>query len=262
MLLLAIFVSLFVSLTFAANWKYEIYVSSSFGVNTTSCWNGEDQTPCVSLNLALQGLQHNSTVIYLYSGTYILDNTSKVIDKSNVAIVGLATKDGGKTATITCSSHNGLLFLSSTNTTLMSLVLHNCGNIHINPSKDFQMYTSIFSGVQLVDVVIDSGSNARLTQYTYEYDNKFIMGSNKVLECPYYLNIQMLDDRNISISGEAFYISASVYNCNDEWYDWKYDLKACVVSGPASFYSFYFPYYRQCDAIFYDCDYYYPGVLL
>ena len=95
----------FTSLTLTANWEYEIYIYLSFGVNTTSCWNGGDQTPCTTLDLALQGLQHNSTVIYLYPSTYILDNTSKVIDKSNVAIIGLTTKDGGKTVTIKCSSH-------------------------------------------------------------------------------------------------------------------------------------------------------------
>ena len=253
MLLLAVFVSLFVSLTFAANWQYEIYVSSSFGVNTTSCWSGRDQTPCATLNLALQGLQHNSTVIYLYPGIYILNNTSKVIDKSNIAIIGLTTKDEGKTVTIKCSSHSGLLFLSSPNIILKSLVLHSCGNIQINPSKDFQMHTSKFSGVQLVDVVIDSGSNTRHTQYTNEYGNKFSMNSNKILECP-YLDIQMVENRNIAISGKTFYISASVCDCNDEWYDWRYDLIACVISGPASF---YFAYYQQCATIFYDCNYCY-----
>ena len=259
MLLLGVFASLFVSLTFATNWQYEIYVSSSFGVNTTSCWNGGDQTPCVTLNLALQGLQHNSTVIYLYPGTYILDNTSKVIDKSNIAIVGLTTKDGGKTVTIKCSSHSGPLFLSSTNITLMSVVLHSCGNIHINPSKDFQMYTSKFSGAQLVDVVIDSGNNARLTQYTYEYGNKYDMGSNKVLECSYNLDIEMVDLGKTIISGETFYITATVYGCNDKQYDWKYDFNVCVISGPASLYSLHFPYYQQCDTISYDCNYNYYG---
>ena len=185
-----------------------------------------------------------------------------MIDKSNIAIVGLTTKDGGKTVTIKCSSHSGPLFLSSTNITLVSLVLHS--NIHINTIKGFQMYTTIFSGVQLVDVVIDSGSNARLThdQYTYEYGNKFNMGSNKVLECPYYLDIEMVDDRNIAISGEPFYIFAKVHDCNDTYeltYDWRYDLNVCVISGPASFYSFYFSSYKQCDTIVYQCDSYNLG---
>ena len=53
MLMLAVFISRFASHIFAANWQYEIYVSSSFGMNNTSCWNGGDQTPCVTLNLAL-----------------------------------------------------------------------------------------------------------------------------------------------------------------------------------------------------------------
>ena len=71
MLLRAILVLLFASFTFGANWQYEIYVSSSFGVNATSYWNGGDQTLSATLNLALQRLQHNSTVIYLYPGISI-----------------------------------------------------------------------------------------------------------------------------------------------------------------------------------------------
>ena len=172
MLLRAIFIFLFASLTFATKWKYKIYVSSSFGVNTTSCWTEGDQTPCVTLNLALQGLQYNSTVIYLYPGTYILDNTNKVIDKSNVAIVGHTTKDGGKTVTIKCSSHSGLLFLSSTNIILKSLVLDSCGDIQINPNREFDfqvsaVYISMCYNVQLIDIIIESGNNSTgLNQYS------------------------------------------------------------------------------------------------
>ena len=32
-----------------------IYVSSSDGINNTSCWTGGYQTPCATLDLALQG---------------------------------------------------------------------------------------------------------------------------------------------------------------------------------------------------------------
>ena len=32
-----------------------IYVSSSDGINSTSCWTGGYQTPCATLDLALQG---------------------------------------------------------------------------------------------------------------------------------------------------------------------------------------------------------------
>ena len=261
MLMLAVFVSLFVSLTFAANWQYEIYVSSSFGVNTTSCWNGGDQTPCITLNLALQGLQHNSTVIYLYPGTYILDNTSKVIDKSNIAIIGLTTKDGGKTVTIKCSSHSGLLFLSSTNITLKSLVLDSCGNIQINPNREFDfqvstVYISMCYNVQLIDIVLESGNNTGLNECSCnEYGNRLGI-ANGMLECPYlklelspYYHYNYNPDNNMTFSGVPFYIYASIYDCNNERFDWKYNLKARVVSGPASFDN-----NQQCDTIYYDCS--------
>ena len=70
------------------NWQYQIYVSSSDGTNSSSCWNGS--VPCNTLNLALQGVQHNSTVIYLYPGIYTLDDEVQVRNVSRVAIIGLS----------------------------------------------------------------------------------------------------------------------------------------------------------------------------
>ena len=244
MLLRAILVLLFASLTFAANWQYEIYVSSTFGVNTTSCWNRGDQTPCVTLSLALQGLQHNSTVIYLYPGTYMLDNTSKVIDKSNIAIIGLTTKDGGKRVTIKCSSHSGLLFLSSTNITLKSLVLDSCGNIQINPNSEFDfqvsaVYISMCYNVQLIDIVVESGNNTGLNEYSYSENGSSF---NETMECQ-YLTVEIANGKNVIFPGESLYLKALVYDCNNRSYDWKNDLIACIISGPASFYQSAF---QQC----------------
>ena len=234
MLLRATFIFLFVSLTCAANWQYDIYVSSSFGVNSTSCWTREDQTHCVTLNLALQGLHRSYyfTLIYLYPGTYILDNTSKVIDKSNVAIIGLTTKDGGKTVTIKCSSHSGLLFSSSTNITLKSLVLDSCGDIQINPNREFDfrvspVYISMCYNVQLIDIVIESGNNGTgLNQYSSnEYGTRLGI-ANGMLECPclilkmshcYYYNSN--PDNNTAFSGIPFCIYQSIYDRNSETFD-------------------------------------------
>ena len=250
-------VSFFVSLTFAANWKYEIYVSSSFGVSTTSCWNGGDQTPCVTLNLALQGLQHNSTVIYLYPGIYILDNISKVIDKSNVAIIGITTKDGGMTVTIKCSSYSGLLFLSSTNIILESLVLDSCGNIQINPNREFDfqlsaVYISMCYNVQLIDIVIESGNySTGLNDCSYNEHSNGI-DCKESLECP-YLVIEKISYGITAYSGDPFYVSASVYDCYNVSYEWKNDLQACIISGPAFFDN---NLYQQCTTITYDHHYY------
>ena len=68
------------------NWQYQIYVSSSDGTNSSSCWNGS--VSYNTLNLALQEVQHNSTVIYLYPGIYTLDDEVRNI--SRVAIIGLS----------------------------------------------------------------------------------------------------------------------------------------------------------------------------
>ena len=80
------------------NWQYHIYVSSSDGTNSSSCWNGS--VSCNTLNLALQGVQHNSTVIYLYPGIYTLDDEVRNI--SRVAIIGLSND-----VTISCQPVTG-----------------------------------------------------------------------------------------------------------------------------------------------------------
>ena len=81
-------------------WQYQIYVSSSNGTNSSSCWNGF--VPCNTLNLALRGVQHNSTVIYLYPGIYTLDDEVQVSNISRVAIIGLSDD-----VTISCQPLTG-----------------------------------------------------------------------------------------------------------------------------------------------------------
>ena len=182
-----------------------------------------------------------------------MDNNSKAIDKSNVAIIGLTTKDGGKTVTIKCSSHSGLLFLSSTNITLKSLVLDSCGDIQIDLNREFDfqvsaVYISMCYNVQLIDIVIESGDNSTgLNEYSYNNNSNGI-DCNESLECP-YLMIRKIDYRITAYSGVKFYISASVYDCYNVSYEWKNDLQACIISGPVSFDS---NVYQQCTRITYD----------
>ena len=55
-------------------------------------------------------------------------------------------------------------------------------------------------------------------------------------------------------SGDPFYVvSTSVYDCYNMSYEWKNDLQACIISGPASFDN---NLYQQCTTICYDCYYY------
>ena len=66
----------------------KMYVSSFDGINDNSCWTGGYQTPCASLDLALQATTHgncsSSSIIYLYPGDYTLDlDTTTTREKHN-----------------------------------------------------------------------------------------------------------------------------------------------------------------------------------
>ena len=84
--------------TGAAGSECKIYVSSSNGINSTSCWTEGYQTPCATLDLALQGTATaagncSSFIIYLYPGEYALDTTNGLEKHNNVNIVGNGSKD-------------------------------------------------------------------------------------------------------------------------------------------------------------------------
>ena len=88
-----------------------IYVSSSDGINNTSCWTGGYQTPCATLDLALQGtltVQDNcssGTVINLSPGNYTLDTTTLLeqqLLRNNVSIIGMRNGSRYEEVNITC----------------------------------------------------------------------------------------------------------------------------------------------------------------
>uniref|UniRef100_A0A1X7SPC9 Pectate lyase superfamily protein domain-containing protein n=1 Tax=Amphimedon queenslandica TaxID=400682 RepID=A0A1X7SPC9_AMPQE len=87
----------------AASLECRIYVSSSDGINNTYCWTGGVQTPCATLDLAIQRaatLQYNCSsgiFINLSPGTYTLDTTSLLeqqLLRNNVSIIGM--RDGSR----------------------------------------------------------------------------------------------------------------------------------------------------------------------
>ena len=85
--------------TNAAGSECKIYVSSSDGIDNTSCWTGGYQMPCATLDLALQGTAtaagncSSFSIIYLYPGDYTLDTTTGLEKHNNVSIVGNGSKD-------------------------------------------------------------------------------------------------------------------------------------------------------------------------
>ena len=103
-------------------YQHKIYVSSN-GTNSTSCWK-LGQTPCVSINLALQGLQ-NSTAVYIYPGTYIIEPGSETNLRGlfHVGIVGLGNQDD---VIISCHPLTRVSFTMSDDITIESLTFLGC----------------------------------------------------------------------------------------------------------------------------------------
>ena len=108
-LTLLVFVPLVLSpTTGAAGSECKIYVSSFNGINNTSCWTGGYQTPCVTLDLALQGTAtaagncSSFNIIYLYLGDYTLHATAGLEKHNNVTIIG---NDGSKDVSV-CVPHS------------------------------------------------------------------------------------------------------------------------------------------------------------
>ena len=79
----------------------DIYVSSSDGINNTSCWTGGVQTPCATLDLAIQGAAtaiqgrqgKSGTVIYLLPGTYTATVLEQQLISNNVSIISMRNEN-------------------------------------------------------------------------------------------------------------------------------------------------------------------------
>ena len=83
----------------------DIYVSSSDGINNTSCWTGGVQTPCATLDLAIQGAatavqgggggvqSKSGTVIYLLPGTYTATVLEQQLISNNVSIISMGNEN-------------------------------------------------------------------------------------------------------------------------------------------------------------------------
>ena len=82
----------------------DIYVSSSDGINNTSCWTGGVQTPCATLDLAIQGAatavqggrgvqSKSGTVIYLLPGTYTATVLEQQLISNNVSIISMRNEE-------------------------------------------------------------------------------------------------------------------------------------------------------------------------
>ena len=145
-----------------------IYVDNSqTGVNDSSCWEGGYSTPCLSLNLALKGVQHysNSTTILLQPGHHQLHSGSEtqLRNMSKLAIVGNSSEGE---VVIKCLPLAGLLFLWSSNVSMKNLKIISCGALQNRVSKhakdvSLKLQSAIFvntcNNVRIINVdLIDS----------------------------------------------------------------------------------------------------------
>ena len=162
----AVFALLLVPSLIVAEWERNIYVQSTGGIDNESCWT--DETPCATINFALKGVKHDSTVIFVHPGTYGLDNgtETQLRGKSQVGIIGLSIP-----VNISCSPFTGLSFTMTENIILENLTFHGCGglqNIDFN-KQSFTFQVAVFmlfcKNIQINNVVIKSSNGIGLTMY-------------------------------------------------------------------------------------------------
>ena len=199
----------------AAGLECRIYVSSSDGINNTSCWTGGLQTPCATIDLAIQGtaaLQYNCSsgiLINLSPGTYTLDTTSLLeqqVLRNNVSIIGMRDGSRYEEVSITClqvssSSYNWLRYI-----VFECISLYNCKNVPVTctePSFDITTHNEPVLGNEacpnLQLVLYDIDTDLGCYDY-YKSDN---------CQCEYLSFIAYIND---SING----------------YDWKYNFNVCI----------------------------------
>uniref|UniRef100_A0A1X7U8G9 Uncharacterized protein n=1 Tax=Amphimedon queenslandica TaxID=400682 RepID=A0A1X7U8G9_AMPQE len=143
MMFVAIFL-LFLSPVLSA--AADIYVSSSDGINNTSCWTGGVQTPCATLDLAIQGAFARSTavprggggggnesgiVIYLLPGTYTATVLEQQLMSNNVSIISMRNESEQVRITVPKSSTNHLVKYFDT----FAAVEYNCPQLNVELVK-------------------------------------------------------------------------------------------------------------------------------
>ena len=238
----------------AAGLECRIYVSSSHGINNTSCWTGGLQTPCATIDLAIQGtptLQYNCSsgiLINLSPGTYTLDTTSLLeqqLLRNNVSIIGMRDGSRYEEVSITClhvssSSYNWLRYI-----VFQCVSLYNCNNVPVTctePSFDLTTHNQLVQeicqnltlNIEFINLPLQCYDVNDEIFYLCQYPNSYQLCSCQC-ELPRF-NVFVTD------------------NCKMKTYDWVNELKLCVNSSIGS-YSYY--YYCKIIGTTQDESYYY-----
>ena len=238
---------------FAAGLECRIYVSSSDGINNTSCWTGGLQTPCATIDLAIQGtptLQYNCSsgiLINLSPGTYTLDTTSLLeqqLLRNNVSIIGMRDGSRYEEVSIMClhvssSSYNWLRYI-----VFQCVSLYNCNNVPVTctePSFDLTTHNELAQEICHNLTLKIEFINLPLQCYDV-YDEIFY-------RCLFPISYQ-------SCSCQCELPRFNVFvtdNCKMKTYDWINQLKLCVNSSI----NYYYYYYCKNIGITQDESYYY-----
>ena len=201
-----------------------IYVSSSDGINNTSCWTGGYQTPCATLDLALQGTTtvqdkcSSGTVINLSPGNYTLDTTTLLeqqLLRNNVSIIGMRNGSRYEEVNITClhvssSSYHWLGYI-----VFQCVSLYNCNNVPVSctqPSFDLTTHNAISQevcpnltlNVEFINLPLQCHPHTPNEYYSCYCDNP-------------QFTVSILD------------------NCNKKQYDWNNKLNVCVATAHTDF---------------------------
>ena len=224
----------------ATGLKCMIYVSSSDGINNTSCWTGGYQTPCATLDLALQGTLtvqdkcSSGTVINLSPGNYTLDTTTLLeqqLLRNNVSIIGMRNGSRYEEVNITClhvssSSYHWLGYI-----VFQCVSLYNCNNVPVSctqPSFDLTTHNAISQE----------------------------LCPNLTLNVT-FINLHLLRCNEYVCDNLQFKVSI-LDNCKNEQYDWRNDLYICVAKSVFGCYNVTIQ--SSCDGEYYDdCLYYKSG---
>ena len=195
-----------------------IYVSSSDGINNTSCWTGGYQTPCATLDLALQGTLtvqdkcSSGTVINLSPGNYTLDTTTLLeqqLLRNNVSVIGMRNGSRYEEVNIMClhvssSSYHWLGYI-----VFQCVSLYNCNNVPVSctqPSFDLTTMPQEFCS----NLTLKVRSINQPLQCGFPYDT---WPPSRSCNCQYLLfKVYMID------------------NCSNKTYNFKNDLYVCLYT--------------------------------
>ena len=223
----------------AAGLECRIYVSSSDGINNTSCWTGGVQTPCATIDLAIQEiatLQYNCSsgiLINLSPGTYTLDTTSLLeqqVLRNDVSIIGMRDGSRYEEVSITClhvstSSYNWLRYI-----VFECVSLYNCNNVPVTctePSFDITTHNEPVLGNEACP-------NFKLNLVIDIYDTTlrcFDYYINENCQCDYLTFSALITD-----------------TCTGKPLDWEYGLNVCFIINSSTYQDCYIVSARNSDS--------------